>query len=93
MVADPNPGYTTDKLNKFKAGDMSRRQLRKADFNRSERKQYRQGDAEGASEARTNRRRDARKQYGGYYQEGGEYDLSTEEILEIMAAGGQIEFI
>ena len=93
VVADPNPGYTTDKLNKFKAGDMNRGQLRKADFNRSERKQYRQGDAEGASEARTNRRRDARKQYGGYYAEGGEYDLSTEEILEIMAAGGQIEFI
>ena len=96
VIADPNPGYSTDKLNKFKAGDMSRGQLRKADFNRSERKQYRQGDAEGASEARKNRRRAERlkeKQYGGYYQEGGEYDLTTEEILEIMAAGGQIEFI
>ena len=93
VVADPNPGYTTDKLNKFKAGDMSRGQLRKADFNKSERKQYRQGDVEGASEARKNRRRAARKQYGGYYTEGGEYDLTTEEILEIMQAGGQIEFI
>ena len=93
VVADPNPGYTTDKLNKFKAGDMSRGQLRKADFNKSERKQYRQGDVEGASEARKNRRRAARKQYGGYYVEGGEYDLTTEEILEIMQAGGQIEFI
>jgi hypothetical protein len=93
VVADPNRGYTTDKLNDFKAGDMNRRQLRKADFNRSERKQYRQGDVEGASEARKNRRRAARKQYGGYYAEGGEYDLTTEEILEIMQAGGQIEFI
>ena len=93
VVADPNPGYTTDKLNDFKAGDMSRGQLRKADFNKSERKQYRQGDVEGASEARKNRRRAARKQYGGYYAEGGEYDLTTEEILEIMQAGGQIEFI
>ena len=93
VVSNPNPGYTADKLNDFKAGDMNRGQLRKADFNRSERKQYRQGDVEGASEARKNRRRDARKQYGGYYAEGGEYDLSTEEILEIMAAGGQIEFI
>ena len=93
VVADPNPGYTTDKLNDFKAGDMSRGQLRKADFNKSERKQYRQGDVEGASEARKNRRRAARKQYGGYYAEGGEYDLTTEEILEIMQACGQIEFI
>jgi len=31
--------------------------------------------------------------YGGYYEEGGVYDLTEEEIGAIMAAGGQIEFI
>ena len=86
-------GYSADKLDRFKSGEMGRRDLRKMDFNRAERRQYREGDVEGASEARKNRRRAARKQYGGYYIEGGEYDLSMDEILEIMQAGGQIEFI
>ena len=86
-------GYSADKLDRFKSGEMGRRDLRKMDFNRAERRQYREGDVEGASEARKNRRRAARKQYGGYYMEGGEYDLSMDEILEIMQAGGQIEFI
>lgn len=86
-------GYSADKLDRFKSGEMGRRDLRKMDFNRAERRQYKEGDVEGASEARKNRRRAARKQYGGYYMEGGEYDLSMDEILEIMQAGGQIEFI
>ena len=72
---------------------MSRKQLRKADFNRAERKAYRKQSPETANKLRSERRLMDTKQYGGYYQEGGEYDLSMEEIMEIMQAGGQIEFI
>ena len=31
--------------------------------------------------------------YGGMYEEGGSYELSDDEIQNILAAGGQIEYL